>query len=294
MDLSIFEEASKLLEEISAKADEKEKVEPPPFPWIEDFINSIETYHQHNRDIFSSWFKTQQKEEGLVHPLHSVLTILVHARFNQKNQSEKALENTQRVFKLILQPSLQLEEIPLLEGTPFFSGENWKDLFHRAIPKLQQVANNIIEKKRWNASDLERLIQIIPHMSDRNSRMAIRWIHELIPDVIEIDFSNAPISVGESLYRVSSRLGVVDPHFDYYQGKNSIGDLKIQAFAKAAYPQNPLKIEEPTTWVGMMKEEGGGGYCLSTQPHCEGCLFEGFCPRLYFDFNPSEKGMRRQ
>jgi hypothetical protein len=294
IDLSIFEEATKLLEEISAKAGEKAKVEPPPFSWIEDFRNSVETYHQNNRDIFSSWFEAQEKKEGFAHPLHSVVTILVHARFNQKNQSEKALENTQRVFKLILQPSLQLEQIPLLEGTPFFSGENWRDLFHRAIPKLQQVANNIIEKKRWNASDLERLIQIIPHMSDRNSRMAIRWIHELIPDVIEIDFSNTPISVGESLYRVGSRLGVVDPHFDYYQGKNSIGDLKIQAFAKAAYPQNPLKIEEPTTWVGMMKEEGGGGYCLPTQPHCEGCLFEAFCPRLYFDFNPSEKGMRRQ
>jgi hypothetical protein len=294
IDLSIFEEATKLLEEISAKAGEKAKVEPPPFSWIEDFRNSVETYHQNNRDIFSSWFEAQHKKEGFAHPLHSVVTILVHARFNQKNQSEKALENTQRVFKLILQPSLQLEQIPLLEGTPFFSGENWRDLFHRAIPKLQQVANNIIEKKRWNASDLERLIQIIPHMSDRNSRMAIRWIHELIPDVIEIDFSNTPISVGESLYRVGSRLGVVDPHFDYYQGKNSIGDLKIQAFAKAAYPQNPLKIEEPTTWVGMMKEEGGGGYCLPTQPHCEGCLFEAFCPRLYFDFNPSEKGMRRQ
>jgi hypothetical protein len=294
IDLSIFEEATKLLEEISAKAGEKEKVEPPPFPWIEDFRNSVETYHQNDRDIFSSWFKAQQKKEGLAHPLHSILTILVHARFNQKNQSEKALENTQRVFKLILQPTLQLEEIPLLEGTPFFSGENWRDLFLRAIPKLQQVADNIIEKKRWNASDLERLIQIIPHMGDRNSRMAIRWIHELIPDVIEVDFSNTPISVGESVYRVSSRLGVVDPHFDYYQGKNSIGDLKIQAFAKAAYPQNPLRIEEPTTWVGMMKEEGGGGYCLPTQPHCEGCLFESFCPRLYFDFNPSEKGMKRQ
>jgi hypothetical protein len=293
-DLSIFQEATKLLQEISEKAVEKEKVEPPPFPWIEEFRNSLETYDQNYRDIFSSWFEAQQKKEGFAHPLHSVLTILVHARFNQKNQSEKALENTQRVFKLILQSSLQVEEIPLLEGTPFFSGENWRDLFHRAVPRLQQVANNIIEKKRWNAFELERLIQIIPHMSDRNSRMAIRWIHELIPDVIEIDFSDVPIAVGESLYRVGSRLGVVDPHFDYYQGRNSIADLKIQAFAKAAYPPNPLKIEEPMTWVGMMKEEGGGGYCLPTQPHCGGCLFEPFCPRLYFDFNPSEKGMGRQ
>ncbi len=287
--LSIFEEASKLLEEISKEPVKREKEEPPPFPWVEDFRSSVEGYYQKHRELFSSWFNSCRHSEGLDHPYRSALTILTHARFNQKNQSEKALENTQKVFRLLHQSNLSLEQIPPLEGTPFFTGENWRELFHRAIPKLQQVANQLIEKKQWNAPDLERLIQIIPHMGDRNSRLAIRWIHELIPEEVDIDASTIPISIGESLYRVGARLGVVDPHFDTVQGKNSIGDLKIQAFARMAFPQFPWKIEEPMTWIGT--GDGGAGYCLPTQPQCEGCLFETFCPKLYSDFNPSEKGM---
>lgn len=293
-DVSLFEEATKLLEEISRGPVEKVKEESFPFPWIEDFRNSVESYYQKHPDMFASWFESHRKKNEFAHSLHPLLTLLTHARFHQKNQSEKALENTEKVFKFILQPNLLLEDIPLLEGTPFFSGENWRELFHKAIPRLQQVGNNILEKKRWNAFDLERLIKIIPHMSDTNSRMAIRWIHELIPELIEIDFSNLSLSIGESLYRVGSRLGVVDPYFDYCQGKNSTGDLKIQTFAKAVYPQHPMKIEEPMTWVGMTEEDRGGGYCLLTQPRCAGCLFESFCPRLHLDFNPSEKGMKGQ
>jgi len=291
-DGSIFEEASKLLEEISKEPVKREKEEPPPFPWIEDFRNSVENYYQKNRELFPSWFNSCRHSEGLDHPYRSALTILTHARFNQKNQSEKALENTQKVFRLLHQTNLSLEQIPPLEGTPFFTGEDWRELFHRAIPKLQQVANHIIEKKQWNAPDLERLIQIIPHMGDRNSRLAIRWMHELIPEVVDIDRSTIAVSIVESLYRVGARLGVVDPHFDMHQGKNSIGDLKIQAFARMAFPEFPWKIEKPMTWLGIGTEEGGAGYCLPTQPQCEGCLFETFCPKLYSDFNPSEKGMK--
>jgi hypothetical protein len=291
-DVSIFEEASKLLEEISKEPVKREKEEPPPFPWIEDFRNSVENYYQKNPELFPSWFNSFRHSEGLDQPYRSALTILTHARFNQKKQSEKALENTQKVFRLLHQSNLSLEQIPPLEGTTFFTGEIWRELFHRAIPKLQQVANHIIEKKQWNAPDLERLIQIIPHMGDRNSRMAIRWIHQLIPDEVEINGSTIPLSIGESLYRVAARLGVVDPHFDTVQGKNSIGDLKIQAFARMAFPQFPWKIEEPMSWLGNETEEGGAGHCLPTQPYCEGCLFETFCPKLYSDFNPAEKGMK--
>ena len=289
LETPLFKESPQLLEEISPKTMEREE-ELFSFPWIKDFRNSVEAYYQKHRDIFSKWFETYQRKGGFAHPLHSLLTILVHARFNQVNQSEKALENTQRVVRFIVQPNLRLEEIPPLEGTQFFSGENWRDLFHRAFPKLQQVANNILKKERWNAIDLERLIRVIPHMSDKNSRISVQWVHELIPDVVIIDFSNTPINIEESFYRVASRLGVVDPHFDYYQGRNSIGDLKIQSFVKKTFPQYPLMIEEPMTWVGSKEEEGG--HCFPTQPRCEGCLFETFCPRLYFHFKPSVNGMR--
>lgn len=303
-DASVFEEATQLLEDISGGTEEvevEEKIEetwksgveeekPPFFPWIEYFRDAVDTYYQKPHDIFSMWFEECRKGGEFKHPLHSLLTILVHARFEQGNQSIKALENTQRVFRLIVRPNLLLEEIPPLEETPFASGEIWKELFYRAIPKVQEIGNTILEKNRWRAFDLERTIQVIPHMGHPNSQMAIRWINQLIPDVVELNFSDTPISIGESLYRVASRLGIVDPHFDYYQGRNSMGNIKIQSFAKMAFPPNPMKIEEPMAWMGSDQEKGG--HCFPTQPRCEGCLFETFCPRLYVQFNPSEKGMR--
>lgn len=282
-----FDEAPQLLVEIPFPTRERES-----FPWIEDFRNSVENYYQEPRDIFSIWFKGHRRENGFSGPLDSLSAILVHARFDQMSQSEKALENTKWVFRLIVQPNLQLEEIPPLWGTEFYSGEQWRELFHRAVFRIRQVANNIIGVggKRWNTLDLERLIQVIPYMSGKNSRKAVRWMNELIPDIVEIDFSNTPVFIDESLYRVVSRLGVVNPYFDRYRRKDSMGDLKIQSFAKAAFPQNPMKIEEPMSSVGMEEEEGG--HCLPTQPRCATCIFETFCPKLCLHFNPSEKGMR--
>jgi hypothetical protein len=301
---SVFEETTQLLENISEKAEEGEGEEkiaggvegtveeenPPSFSWIEDFRETVETFYKRPCDIFSIWFEECRKEGRFINSFHALLTILVHSRFDQGNQSIQALENTQRVFRIVVQPNLLLKEIPSLEGTIFVSGEVWKDLFHRALPKIQQIGNAILEKSKWKAFDLERLTQVIPHMGHQNSRLAIRAIHELIPDMVEVDFSNTPIVIEESLYRVASRLGIVDPHFDSFQGRHSMGDDKIQSFANTVFPQNPVKIEEPMAWMGM--EEERGGHCFPTQPRCEGCLFETFCPRLYLHFNPTEKGMR--
>jgi hypothetical protein len=263
----------------------------PSFPWAEFFRNAVEAYYQKKDDIFSIWFKECQGRGEFRSSFHALLTILVHSRFDQGGQSFKPLENTQRVFKLLLQPNLLLDEIPPLEETSFVSGEVWRNLFHRALLKIQQIGNAILERNKWNAFDLEQLIQIIPHIGHQNSRMAMRWINELIPDVVEVDFSDTPIILGEGLYRVASRLGIVDPHFDYYQGRNSMGEIKIQSFAKTAFPENPLKVEEPMAWMGRREEEGG--HCFPIHPSCGGCLFETFCPRLYIDFNPSEKGMKK-
>jgi len=301
---SVFEEATQLLENISEKAkevEEEQKIEGeiegrveeesfPYFSWIENFKDAVEKFYQRPRDIFSMWFEECRKEGRFINSLHGLLTILVHSRFDQGDPSHQALGNTQRVFRIVVQPNLLLEEIPCLEGTTFEAGEVWKDLFHRALPKIQQIGNAILEKSKWNAFDLERLIQVIPHMGHQNSRLAIRSIQELIPDIVEVDFSNTPVVIEESLYRVASRLGIVDPHFDSFQGRNSIGDVKIQSFANTVFPEKPVKIEEPMSWMGM--EEGRGGHCFRIQPRCEGCLFETFCPRFYPHFNPSEKGMR--
>ena len=302
LDASVLEEPGQLLKDISESPGErKEEAEERKgvvvkeegalsFSWMEYFRNVVETYHQKPHDIFSRWFKECQGRGEFGNSFHALLTILVYSRFAQGNEFVKAFENTKRVFRVIVSPNIPLDEIPLLEGTPFASGEVWRDLFHRALPKIQQIGNAVLEKNKWSALDLERLIQVIPHVGDQNSRRAIQRISELIADVVEIDFSETPVTIGEGFYRVASRLSIVNPDFDYYQGRNSTGDKKIQSFAEAAFPQNPLKVVEPM--AGMGKEEEQGGHCFPVQPWCKGCLFESFCPRLHVRFNPSEKGMR--
>jgi hypothetical protein len=289
LDASAFEEASRLINEISI-VEEKRAKGSSAFPWIEEFRGSVQTYSQDYPDVFAAWFRTRQSQQDLKDPFHSLLTLLVHARFDQMDETEKAIYNTQRVYSLLTRPRIALDEIPALEGTLFFSDEQWGDLFYRAIPKLQQVSHGILEKKEWKALEIERLIQIIPHVSERLSRKAVRRISRLIPETVQIDFLNHPLLIDAPLYRVASRLGVVDPHFDLYQGKNSMGDLKIQAFAKEAFPQDPSQIEAPMAWIGR---NVAGGHCLPSQPRCEGCLFEKFCQRLYLQFDPAEKGMGR-
>ncbi|HUL20235.1 MAG TPA: hypothetical protein VLZ10_02195 [Thermodesulfobacteriota bacterium] len=288
----VFQEATQLLKDISEnpKAGETEEKIAPSLSWIESFRDAVKTFYQTPHDIFSIWFEECRKKGEFRNFLHGILTILVHSRFDQGTQSNNPLENTQKIFPLIAQPNLPLDEMPSLEGTSFASGEVWRNLLQRALPKVHQIGQAILEKNKWNVSDLERLIQVIPHMGIRNSRMAIRWISELMPNIAEIDFSSTPIIIGEGLYRVAARLGIVDPHLDYYNGRNLMGDTKIQSFAIKTFPQNPVRLEKPMMWVGDGEERGG--HCFPVQPWCNGCLFETFCPRLYLDFDPSEKGLR--
>jgi hypothetical protein len=283
--IQLAEGISEIPEEVAA-----EEETAPSFAWIDSFRNALETYYEKSPDIFSIWFKERRTGGDFRDSFHALLTILVHSRFEQGHLPVKALENTKRVFGLIAQPNLPLGHIPTLEGTPFASGEVWADLFHRALPKIQQMGNAILEKNKWSASDLEGLVQVIPHMGRQNSRMAIQWMNALIPDILEVDFSGTSVTVGKGLYRVASRLGVVDPRFDQYEGAHSTGDAKIQSFAKAAFPENPGKVEEPMASMGRGEEKGG--HCFPVQPWCEGCLFEAFCPKLCVDFDPSENGMK--
>lgn len=290
LDASAFEEASRLIQEISEKNEERER-EPVPFPWMEEFRKSIETYSQKHPDPFSCWFQSQQEKSEFKDGFHSLITILIHARFDQTDEPLKALVNTQRVFTLALNPNTAPAAIPALEGTGFFTGEQWRDLFSRALPKLQQVCHGILERRKWEALEIQRLIQVIPHMSEKSSRKSVRWMSDLTPAVVDIDFETLSVSINENVYRVACRLGVVDPHFDFYQGRNSMGDRKIQAFAVSAFPKNPSRIEDPMTWIGGKEE---GGHCFPSEPQCQGCLLEAFCQKLCLHFDPSEKGMSRR
>jgi hypothetical protein len=289
---SVFQEATELLKEITGSPKEaavEEKTDPSS-SWIGYFREAVETFYETSRDAFSVWFEECRKKNDFKSPLHGLLTILVHSRFYQGSEATRGLENTQKLFQLIAQPNLRLDQIPPLEGTSFVSGEVWRDLFQRALPKVRQVGNAVLERKRWNVFDLERMIQVIPQVGHQNSRMAIRWINELISDAVEIDFSDTRVTIGEGLYRVASRLGIVNPHLDYCESGNSVGDTKIQSFAITAFPHQPAKVEKPMALMGGAEEQGG--HCFPVQPWCEGCLFKIFCPKLYFDFNPSEKGMK--
>jgi hypothetical protein len=288
--LQLPEGVTEIPEEEGEEVETAEEETAPSFAWIESFRNAVKTCYEKPHDIFSIWFEECQKGGEFKDSFHALLTLLVHCRFEQGQPSVTALENTKRVFGLIPRPNISLTEIPALEGTPFASGEEWRDLFRRALPKIRQIGNAILERNKWSASDLEALIQVIPHMDHQSSRRAVQWVSELIRNVVEVDFSDTPITVGKGLYRVASRLGVVDPHSDYYQGRSSTGDIKIQSFAKAAFPRNPRMVEEPMARMGRGEEDGG--HCFPVQPWCEGCLFETFCSRLCVRFDPSENVMR--
>ena len=259
------------------------------FPWIDAFREAVCSYYGEDRDGFSTWFRKQEGENRFQGPFHRVVTILTHARFSQRCASEEALENTARVYDVMLKKGLQLEEIPFLKGTRFASAETWRNLFFRAIPKLREISEHLLSKENWEALELEKLIQIIPQMSLEASRLAVGWLSSLTSDKIRVDFRKTTPEVGKALYRVASRLGIVDPRFDHYRGPQSLGDLKIEAFARIAFPEHPRKIEAPMNWVG--KEGEPSGPCLPIHPICAGCLFEAFCPKLRLDFDPAEKGL---
>jgi hypothetical protein len=264
------------------------EIEALSVPWMEEFRKAIEAYLEKRADPILPWFLGRYEKGEFEDDFHCLLTILAHARFDQTDDPLRALENTQRVVAVLVGRNIALDAIPALEGTGFCSGEQWRDLFYRAMPKLQQVCQGVLERRKWKALEVQTLAQVIPYMSEKSSRKAVRWISELMGSVVDIDFSNMPVSIDSNLYRVACRLGVVDPHFDVYRGRNSMGDLRIQAFAASAFPDNPSRIEEAMSWVGSAEN---GGHCLPVEPQCEGCPFESFCPRLCFHFDPSEKGM---
>lgn len=281
-----FEERSQGIEE-QAKDDVKDLEKPISYPWMDLFRKAIELEQERAPDPFTLWFDKVQQEGGFESRYHALCTLLIYARFHQTPPSENALDNTRKVYRLSHRKDFPSHEIPALDGALFFPGEVWRDLFIRAVPKLQEVSEQILHKKNWELTDLDRLLRIIPHMTAQNSRWTLRVLHARFPE-IGLDLSTMGIEVNDGIYRVLSRLGVIDPLFDVYQGKDSIGDRKIQAFAQTVYPDDPVQIEEPLTRLGNAGERG---ICLPQNPQCPSCPFESFCPKLYLAFNPSEKGI---
>jgi endonuclease III len=257
-------------------------------PWLNKFRLVVNKYYESRYDPFMTWFQQIRRDKGFQNDFHAIITVLINARFDQGTTAEKALMNTRRVYEIALRKDILLREIPPLEGRARVTKEQWRILFHKAIPHLHAVAETILTQKRWEAPKLQRVVEQIPWMGPKTGRLAVRWLHELIPDIISINMVSALVPIDTLLYRVAARLGILNPFKDRYSGKNSIADQKIQRFAKMAFPKYPVKIDEPMWRMGRSPRKGG--HCYPTNPSCHGCLFEGFCPRLYKDFDPSAKG----
>jgi hypothetical protein len=128
----------------------------------------------------------------------------------------------------------------------------------------------------------------VPYLGIKTSRLAVRWLYELIPE-LNIDISDYKIPIDKLVYRVASRLGIIDPTTENYSGDGSPADLKIQAFAKQAFPANAWYLDEPLWSTG--RQVSRGGHCYPTNPNHAGCIFEDICPKHYPDTDPSERGM---
>jgi hypothetical protein len=261
----------------------------PGVPWIESFRHSVDTFYEHHLDLFQQWFRNRQKEKGFENDLHALMTILLHARFDQMTPSEKALENTEKMYRLVMRSSLASEDIPTLEGTVRIPADPWRILLQKALPRLWEVTQHVRAASAWVVSDLEQLLQVIPQMGPRTSRRASKWIRAMMAETVRIDFSQARVLIGNPLYRVAARLGIVDPQIDGCEDSDSQGNIKIQSFAKTAFPEDILRIEDPMEWVG--NSTGEQGPCAPIHPRCEECLFDMFCPRLHANADPCEKGM---
>ncbi|MCX8116509.1 MAG: hypothetical protein N3G78_01090 [Desulfobacterota bacterium] len=255
------------------------------YPWLEAFRRTVEEMDPRSKDPFLSWYRTLPREKDRGQIRGFLLAALIYARFNQSHLTSVALDNTQKVFPPTLQEEISEKDIPVLQGDLFFPPEVWRELYIRAIPRLKEVANRILEREGWKTTDLDRLIRTIPHMTGSNSRWVIRLLHDEAPEIVP-DISDLEVDVQEGLFRVAARLGVVHPLFDLYQGKGSMGDKKIQAFARIVFPEDPLKIEDPLKRIGAPE-----GFCLPTQPLCSPCPMVHFCPKHFTDIDPAEKGM---
>lgn len=265
--------------------------------FCEQLRTSLELYHreqrwdmrsQVHRDPFIQWFR----DVGEPRLDRRVLLILVNARFDQGTVAENALHNTKAVLVsgVVYRQGVSVDEIPPLKTRQRVSAARWRNLFHVALPDLQALSITIASQRDWRASDLLSLITThkVPFFGPKTARLAVRWIHELVPE-LTIDMSDSEVPVDSLVYRVCSRMGIIDPALDKYTGPGSVGHRKIQQFARTLFPHNPSLMDEPL-WM-MARKRRNGGFCYPTDPACDaGCIFRSICPRLWTDSDPVALG----
>jgi hypothetical protein len=258
---------------------------------IDQFRSIILRYAEHRiTHPFMSWFRQRDVAGAFSSAVEKVLVVLINSRFDQQTRAEHALENTNRVYTAgALKRVVDRDEVPLLIPRRRMTTERWTDLFSTSQRRLRRLAKRIEAQQRWSASSLLACMRSqnynVPYLRLKPSRLAVRWLHELVPE-LDIDMSDFEITLDARVYRVASRLGIVDPKIDMYVGVGSPADRNIQAFARVLFPDDPWMLDEPLWHTGRRLSEGG--QCSPTTPHCRGCIFEDVCPKRYVDANPSE------
>jgi hypothetical protein len=183
------------------------------------------------------------------------------------------------------------EAFPVLIPRQYFTPKEWTKSFVRALPSLQVISSRIVVQKEWKADELCSLMlhEIkTPYLGVKTTRLAIRWLYELMP-VLDIDMNSYEIPIDRLVYRVSCRLGLIDPNVDKYSGQGSDADIKIQALVKSLLPGKQWIFDEPLWSTG--RKPASGGHCYPRNPNCNGCIFEEICPRKLTDSDPAEIGM---
>ena len=264
-----------------------------PEKWQLKFQKIIIDYTRNRApDPFMMWFRRKVSEGFFADDFERVLVILVDARFDQRTTADKALQNTIAVVKRgALKRIVARGEIPLLISRQNKTPEEWTDLFCSSLPRLHKLAKHIIEKREWDAEELLDFMLHdfkVPYLGVKTSRLAVRWLHELVPN-LHIDMTAYKIPIDSLVYRVSCRLGIIDPNIDKYLGEDSPADLKIQSFVRRISPEKPYILDEPLWSTGRRAVDGG--HCFPQSTDCRGCLFEKVCQRRFLDIDPAKLGM---
>jgi|GEM_PF-4143226 len=262
--------------------------------WLSKFRKIIVDYTKNRTpDPFMTWFRRQDSQRFFIDDHERVLAILIDARFDQRTTADKALQNTITVVKLgALKRPLAREELSLLIPRQNVTAAKWTDLFYLSLPKLHELAKQIVQRREWDAATLIDFMlhdskgkRRVPYFGIKTVRLATRWLHELTP-ILKIEMTSYKIPVDSLIYRVSCRLGIVDPNRDRYFGEDSPADLKIQSFVKKMFPDRPYILDEPLWSTGRRAVDGG--HCFPKNPNCNGCLFESICPKNFADIDPGK------
>jgi hypothetical protein len=261
--------------------------------WLAKFRDVIITYMRNRKpDPFMKWFHRKDSNGFYSDDFERVLTILIDARFDQMTTAEKALENTKTAVEAgCLKKAVGQNELPSLIPRQYFAAEEWTESFVRALPNLHLMARRIAAQKSWRAYELfDLMLDEIraPYLGVKTTRLAVRWLHELVPN-LEIDMTTYEIPIDRLVYRVSCRLGLLDPNIEKYSARGSVADVKIQALVKRLLPEKPWFFDEPLWSSG--RKAINGGHCYPRNPSCSGCLFESICPRRFAECDPAELGM---